>query len=281
MVLEMSRYSEGTSWRAKLNSILGVNRPEPRLHPLAIRSAGGVIDDSVYGLSGWETPPPAPPPPLPPRPPPPARWTSGPQYIRGNRPREPARPAATPPIYDFSRTCCSRHGAGRTEEEREQRLRHMRVQRHRQAMAKGWRTRFYQYHRLNALNRSGWGAGALRHLGGRFHLAPERAEQWPSSMRTTSTHDKQGGGADVRAPHLACSRGARNGSAGRAGAVNARNRTRRPKAPPRRRTTSTLLPDGVGAGPMGASTRGGAAAFRERLVASMTKAGRRPRPTAG
>lgn len=106
-------------------------------------------------------------------------------------------------IYDFLQNILlRRHPPGTGEAERAVMLRFaMKVQQLTgPAMAKGLEdTAFYLYHRLTSLNEVGSEPERFGCSPATFHLRnQERAEQWPSSLVTTSTHDTKRS-EDVRA----------------------------------------------------------------------------------
>jgi (1->4)-alpha-D-glucan 1-alpha-D-glucosylmutase len=204
------------------------------------------------------------------------------QYIRWAIARARRHdPASNASIYDFLQdVLLQRVGPGGTDEERAQKLRFtMRVQQVTgPAMAKGLEdTVFYLYHRFTALNEVGGEPERFGTSVATFHLRnQERAEQWPSSLLTTSTHDTKRS-EDVRARLCVLSEVPQHWQrlVRRWSRLNARYRTRL--------TDGTSAPDLndeylyyqtlVGAWPMGAHHPPEALrAFRERLVAYMTKA---------
>jgi (1->4)-alpha-D-glucan 1-alpha-D-glucosylmutase len=112
-------------------------------------------------------------------------------------------PATNASLYDFLQDVLLRRSpAGTSAAEREVRLRFaMKVQQLTgPAMAKGLEdTAFYRYHRLTSLNEVGGEPERFGCTTATFHLRnQERAEQWPSSLLATSSHDTKRS-EDVRA----------------------------------------------------------------------------------
>jgi len=204
------------------------------------------------------------------------------QYVRWAVARAKRHdPASNASIYDFLQdVLLKRYPPRATEAERAMMLRFaMRLQQVTgPAMAKGLEdTAFYVYHRLTSLNEVGGEPERFGTTVATFHLRnQERAEQWPSSLLCTSTHDTKRS-EDVRARIDVLSEVPRPWSrlVRRWSRLNARHRTQL--------ADGSWAPDPndeylyyqtlVGAWPMGARLADEALrSFRDRLVAYMTKA---------
>ena len=204
------------------------------------------------------------------------------QYIRWAVARARRHdPASNASIYDFLQDVLLQRSLPRaTSAEREMKLRFtMRWQQVTgPAMAKGLEdTVFYLYHRLAALNEVGGEPERFGTSVATFHLRnQERAEQWPSSLLTTSTHDTKRS-EDVRARLCVLSEVPQEWRrlVRRWSRLNARHRTRL--------ADGTAAPDPndeylcyqtlVGAWPMGEGHSPELLrAFRDRITAYMTKA---------
>jgi len=269
LVLEMSMSSEVNVLARELNRISELNRRtrDFTLHSLRRALVEVIARFPVYRtyVDGWRE-----------------VDERDAQYVRWAIARARRHdPASNASIYDFLQdVLLQRTGPRATTAEREQKLRFtMRFQQITgPAMAKGLEdTVFYLYHRLTALNEVGGEPERFGSSVATFHLRnQERAETWPSSLLTTSTHDTKRS-EDVRARLCVLSEVPQPWQrlVRRWSRLNARHRTRMPDG--------TVAPDPndeylyyqtlVGAWPMGeAHPPEAMRAFRERLAAYMTKA---------